>query len=432
MNTIINSIPNFIENCRLKGYSNNTQKNYQRYLKRFCNWLEENKKGNLEPDQLNRKDIEDYKQYLVGIDIKDITQNYYLIALRALLRHYSEKDIASLPPDRIRLPRLNRNTSKNSLGLVGIKKLIEAINVKTNTGLRDRAIIEILLNSNLKTKQLINLPRNLDQIRIHLPKDSLQWINKYILTRNDDKSSLFCLSGRTIERIITKYGKLINLPFTLTPEILRWSHLSAILENDKKPECIENIFKHKTFALKNYEYNFQRNFFNKPSNLENQWNIVENSISKELDWLKSNISILPNRFSKKPTPLLECDDCIYRKIAVFIVTGKIAVNKFKRENNAPFWNVIQSEKREFYHGKDWHQKMMSIVHGYFEKNNYKVSIESTTNYGRADLGIILDDHPLYIEIGTISLFKLWYNLATMENATFLLIPNNNYILEFIL
>lgn len=38
--------------------------------------------------------------------------------------------------------------------------------------------------------------------------------------------------------------------------------------------------------------------------------------------------------------------------------------------------------------------------------------------------------PLYIEIDTVLLFKLWYNLSTMKNTTFLIIPSENKLIEF--
>lgn len=57
--------------------------------------------------------------------------------------------------------------------------------------------------------------------------------------------------------------------------------------------------------------------------------------------------------------------------------------------------------------------------------------EPILNYGRADLGVYLKQNKiLYVEIGTVSLFKLWYNFSTMKNVTFLLIPSENYAIEF--
>jgi hypothetical protein len=75
--------------------------------------------------------------------------------------------------------------------------------------------------------------------------------------------------------------------------------------------------------------------------------------------------------------------------------------------------------------------MMNVISEYFKLQDCKVVSEPILNYGRADLGIYpRSNEALYIEIGTVSLFKLWYNLSTMKNVTFLLIPSENYAIEF--
>ena len=58
-------------------------------------------------------------------------------------------------------------------------------------------------------------------------------------------------------------------------------------------------------------------------------------------------------------------------------------------------------------------------------------MEPVLNYGRADLEVCSNlNETIYVEIGTILLFKLWYNLSTMKNVTFLIIPFENSIIKF--
>lgn len=37
---------------------------------------------------------------------------------------------------------------------------------------------------------------------------------------------------------------------------------------------------------------------------------------------------------------------------------------------------------------------------------------------------------IFIEVGTVSLFKLWYNLLTVKDCTFLIVPSEKYLIEF--
>src|SRR3989344_8551813 len=110
--TIIEYIPDFLDYCEVeKGLSDKTQENYKRYLDKFIYWLKATKKTDLRPHELSPEDIWAYRLYLSrsqskkGLSLKKSTQNYYLIALRAILGYFIAKDIQCLPPDKIGLPR---------------------------------------------------------------------------------------------------------------------------------------------------------------------------------------------------------------------------------------------------------------------------------------------------------------------------------------
>src|SRR3989338_3249105 len=82
-----------------KGLSSKTQENYRRFLQKFLVWLKKNNLENILPHKLNQDHIWDYRVYLARSPIsgskplKKVTQNYYLIALRALLGYFVVKDI---------------------------------------------------------------------------------------------------------------------------------------------------------------------------------------------------------------------------------------------------------------------------------------------------------------------------------------------------
>ncbi len=55
---IIEYIPDFLDYCEVeKGLSDNTQKNYKRYLNKFIFWLEKKNKKDLKPNQLTPQDV---------------------------------------------------------------------------------------------------------------------------------------------------------------------------------------------------------------------------------------------------------------------------------------------------------------------------------------------------------------------------------------
>ena len=62
---IISHILNFLDYCEVeKGLSYNTQKNYDRYLKKFTFWLKRSKKEKLLPHQLTGNDVWNYRLFL--------------------------------------------------------------------------------------------------------------------------------------------------------------------------------------------------------------------------------------------------------------------------------------------------------------------------------------------------------------------------------
>jgi integrase/recombinase XerD len=447
--SLIKHIPLFLDYCKEIGLSEKTHENYKHCLNKFILWLKEKGKESLLPHKLTNEDISAYISYLTqfkdqkGRSLKVITQNYYLIALRALLGYFTAKDIVSLPVDKIRLPKATKaEKTVKFLNLDQIQHLLLAPNVKTQKGLRDRAILETLISTGLKVNQLRKLDRN--QLK-DIPREISPLLEKYLQTRRDKNNALFInykarrdsiggrLTARSIERIVNYYGKKANLPFFITPEILRWARAYVLLD---KEIIITEPQNHKVFVIKNYSNNKEsiKSSFSDKKDISPAWHVVENFINKEIDWLKDNIPTMPERYKENP-PFFKHDDSIFRKIAILIVSNEAKATEFRSENeNKDLWNNLTEKKninRINRHGQEWHKKMMDVTHEYFKLRNYEITLEPVLNYGRADLGIGSNSHnPLYIEVGTVSLFKLWYNLSTMKNVTFLIIPSENKAIEF--
>jgi len=447
---IINHIPRFLDYCKKIGLTSKTQETYERLLNRFILWLKKENKNNLLPQDLTIDDIKAYKLHLTHsqnsknhFPLKKKTQNYYLIALRALLSYFTLKDIVSIPAVKISLLYdydTKREKTMKILTLDQIKKLLLSPNTKTIIGLRDKAILGTLISTGLKVNQLRNLDR--DQIEGILSKEVSVLVDGYLKTRNDKNKALFInykgprnsiggrLTNRSIENIVKRYGEIIGLPFSITPEILRWARVRALLDAEIK---IQEPHSHKIFITENYKCTIIQNKKRKNIQYSLFWHTVENVIDKEIMWLKNNIPVLSEKYKENP-PFLKCDDCILRKIAILIVSGSVKVIEFQAEKGKDLWNNL-TENSNFTkiskHGQEWHRKMMDMISKYFKDQNYKVIFEPILNYGRADLGIYLKQNKVfYIEIGTVSLFKFWYNLSTMKNITFLLIPSENYAIEF--
>ncbi|HDZ54559.1 MAG TPA: hypothetical protein ENI19_02275 [Candidatus Nealsonbacteria bacterium] len=283
---ILKHIPDFLDYCEVeKGLADKTQENYKHYLGKFVSWLKGAKKADLRPHELTADDIWTYRLYLSrfqgnkGQSLKKVTQNYYLIALRALLGYFTAKDIASLPADKIGLPKTaSKEKTVKFLNLEQIEKLLTTPKLKDTIGLRDKAILESFFSTGLRIAELVAL--NQEQfVNIRDKKDlelsiigkgshprtvyfserALSWIKKYLDTRKDKEKALFIhyrarkdaesrLTPRSIERIVKKYAVLAGVPVFTTPHTLRHSYATDLLSQGVDLRSIQEFLGHRNIV----------------------------------------------------------------------------------------------------------------------------------------------------------------------------------------
>jgi hypothetical protein len=160
------------------------------------------------------------------------------------------------------------------------------------------------------------------------------------------------------------------------------------------------------------------------------WHLVEEAINREIEWLERVIE--QTVIGKVPG----CDDCryTYRKIALLIITGKIKAKEFIARDGHDLWDDLTQKhgiKASARHGGIWHKKMMDVITEYFENQGFEVIPEPFLSQGRADLGIYKDGHmDLFVEIGTTSAYKLWWNLQILTSCKILLVPDEKRAIEF--
>jgi len=284
--TIIKQIPDFLDYCEIeKGLADKTQLNYKRFLDKFVLWLKTAGKQDMKPHELTADDIWAYRLYLSrfqgkgGRTLKKITQNYYLIALRAFLGYFVAKDIVSLPPGKISLPK-DARTEKTVkfLNLDQVEKLLTAPDIKDKDGLRNRAILEALFSTGLRIAELVALNKeqfvNLKEKKdleigiigkgshprtVYFSERALVWIKKYLDGRKDKEKALFInaqtkkdtdsrLTARSIERIVKKYALLSGIPIFTTPHTLRHSYATDLLNQGVDLRTIQEFLGHRNIV----------------------------------------------------------------------------------------------------------------------------------------------------------------------------------------
>jgi len=285
---IIDHLYDFLDYLEIeKGLASESQKNYSRFLKKFFDWLEDSDLAELKPNQLTAEHVWKYRLHLSRhqseqsrANLKKSTQNYYLIALRNLLAYFVEKDITSLPPDKIKLAKEKSEKQVNFLKIDQIEKLLLAPDIATVTGLRDRAILETLFSTGLRVAELTRLDR--DQLRIksdatfleisitgkgskvrtvYFSERTVKWLAKYLAKRTDIDPALFIsytsaqlksesrrLTVRSIENIVKKYILLAGLPIMSSPHTLRHSYATDLLAQGVDLRLVQEFLGHANIA----------------------------------------------------------------------------------------------------------------------------------------------------------------------------------------
>lgn len=298
---IINHLTGFLEYLEVeKGAASKTQENYARYLNKFVKWLKQTHQEGIKPHELTPEHVWDYRIFLSRSPInstnqkplKKKTQNYYLIALRNLLNYFTDKDIQSLPAEKIKLAKDKTAQIPKFLTLDQVEKLLLSPNTSHNIGLRDKAILEVLFSTGLRVAELAAL--NKDQLKIktdtkdlelgitgkggrartvYFSERAVNHLRDYLKTRNDNDKALFInyrpgknddlpaiasakagspspnrLTPRSMERILEKYSKISGLPIMATPHTMRHSYATDLLNQGVDIRTVQELLGHQNIA----------------------------------------------------------------------------------------------------------------------------------------------------------------------------------------
>lgn len=273
-------ILDFIEYLEVEGgRMPRTAENYEFYLNRFVEFA-----GDITPDQITSELLRKYRLWLNRYKAADgetlamITQSYHLIALRGFLKYFSRRDIPSLAPDKIELPKTHRK-QVTFLHYDEVLRLLEQINIDEESGLRDRAILELLFSSGLRVSELVNLNRDHINTKrrefmvrgkgqkdrpVFISQAAADWVEQYLAVRHDTLAPLFIsysknvevntsgdyrrLTARSIQRMVSKYARLAGITKHVSPHTMRHSFATDLLMNGADLRSVQSMLGHSNIS----------------------------------------------------------------------------------------------------------------------------------------------------------------------------------------
>ena len=273
-------ILDYIEHLEVEGgRSAKTAENYKLYLERFVEFS-----GDTTVDKISPEMVRKYRLWLNRYkntnedELAIITQSYHLIALRGFLGYLSKRNIPSLSPNKVELPKISRK-QVTFLHFDEISRMLDAIDISDEAGLRDRAIIELLFSSGLRVSELANLDRgHVNTTRrefmvrgkgqkdrpVFIGEVAAEHVQEYLATRLDNLPPLFLsysrnnisstagdyrrLTTRSIQRIISKYARLAGITKHVSPHTMRHSFATDLLMNGADIRSVQSMLGHSNIS----------------------------------------------------------------------------------------------------------------------------------------------------------------------------------------
>ena len=252
-----------------RGLAQNTLESYGRDLRQFQIYLQNGQMDFVKDS--NRNTILNYLSNLQtkGRAVSTISRN--LAAIKSFYQylvreHYVEKD----PAANLESPKLEKKLPK-ILTISEVEELLKQPNGFFPTGLRDKAMLELLYATGIRVSELISL--NISDVNVDMgyikcygkgakerivPLGSIaakcvqDYINKgrQKLVRTYEESALFVnhhgnrLTRQGFWKIIKKYAQEAHINKEITPHTLRHSFATHLLENGADLRSVQEMLGH--------------------------------------------------------------------------------------------------------------------------------------------------------------------------------------------
>ena len=260
----------FLNFCRMeKGLADNTLEAYGTDLERFNSFQ---KSRSVTP---STDDVRAYIDHLHSSGLGSRSIARHLTTIRNFLSFLLREGVLSRDPaEHVRSPK-QWQTLPNFLNLEEIGKLLETPDLSRPTGLRDRAMLQVLYASGLRVTELcrtamsdLNLEMGIvrttgkgnKQRLVPVGKEAVEAVREYLrsgraaLLKGRASRYLFvtarggCLTRQAFWKLLAGYGRKAGLFSDITPHVLRHSFATHLLEGGADLRSVQVMLGHADIA----------------------------------------------------------------------------------------------------------------------------------------------------------------------------------------
>lgn len=251
-----------------RNFSAHTLRGYTSDLNELADFL-----GDKKPAEVTHLDL---RRFLVTLKEKNSSKRTMVRKLAAIRSFYKflfkERLVAKNPADSVFTPKLERHLPE----FLDMDKTIRLVTAPCDTeasGVRDRAILEVLYSTGMRVSELVGLDReDIDLIagavkvrgkgrkeRIAmLGKESQRAIRAYFDQKKANglelKAGVFLnmrgtrLTDRSVRRIVDKYVRKCSIEQKISPHSIRHSFATHLLNNGADLRSVQELLGHKNLS----------------------------------------------------------------------------------------------------------------------------------------------------------------------------------------
>ncbi len=167
-----------------KSLSDNSVEAYLRDMDKFTQFLQTSDDLKT-PDQVQLKDLQTFVRWVGELGMMASSQARIISGLRGFFKYCMIEQIITVDPSTLlEAPKLKRSLP-DVLSFAEIESIIAQVNMSTNDGARNRAILETMYSCGLRVSEVVNLKIS----QLHLDHEFIQVIGK------GDKERLIPIGG---------------------------------------------------------------------------------------------------------------------------------------------------------------------------------------------------------------------------------------------
>ena len=252
----------------VKKSSANTVVSYRRDLVKFNKFMES--QGVTDVIKVNATNLNSYMLHMEKEQFAPSTISRNIATLKAYFSYLQREGyISSDPTGQLKSPKIEKKMPE-ILTMKEVDLLLEQPSMKTNKGVRDRAMLELLYATGIRVSELISLKLsdvNLTASYIHCQDQNRERIIPFgnmaknvlkvyirearpVMVNNDEEDILFTncngtpMSRQGFWKLLKKYAKNAGIQTDIIPHTLRHSFAAHLVANGADLRSVQEMLGH--------------------------------------------------------------------------------------------------------------------------------------------------------------------------------------------